>query len=764
MNLKRFGIALVIVAVGVGLLAWQVHNERASRAAAQDRDADRQEAADAPVDTQPSATQPGETASAGEPPAEARSDTQPSAAPATAPADGVDGPADTPAPATAEAPATEPSAPPAAEAPEREPGGRPQLFVADAGRDQTVTIGSLDPRSDFVVQVEIVNRGAAAKTIKLSRHFATVADKQLWEDNPDEYERVRREKPDEYKGHYSLLNPVGVETEHYPLATRKIVVYDADGRRIGAAALDRFRWSPADVPEGGVGEDAQAASFEQDLYYGATPADAAKLLTVRKTYLVRKKDYSVTMALELINATDEPLIVGIDQSGPTGVPREDIRGDMRRCGWAWVEESGEAVGVQLKGVSEVADGNPGSRVTLGRSTDPTPMLWVGQTNKYFGSMMYLEPDVEDQLAWPGAEAAFYGESVPETTSSITCLTGVRIGLQREQQGTGSVDVPQLSLEGGATRTVSFDLFAGPKKREMFVKPGAPYYRPLYEKLNYIATIDFGACCCSWAPLSLGMMWLLQTLSVVAFGNYGVAIILLVVLVRLVLHPLTKRSQVSMSRMKKLAPQMQKLKEKYADDKEALNREMMKLYKQQGATPLLGCLPMLIQMPIWIALWTSINATVELRHAAFLPVWITNLAGPDALFSWSEPISIPLLGALTSFNLLPILLGIAMFFQTKMNPQMAGAAQTDQQASQQKMMAYMMPAIMLLIFYNAPAGLTLYIMTSVSAGVAEQYFIRKHIEEKEAVEAAAETTVVAPGKKARSARPKKPKGPFWNRHG
>jgi len=258
-------------------------------------------------------------------------------------------------------------------------------------------------------------------------------------------------------------------------------------------------------------------------------------------------------------------------------------------------------------------------------------------------------------------------------------------------------------------------------------------------------------------LSRKVIWLMSVIAGATFNNYGVAIIVLVLLVRLCLHPLTKKSQVSMMKMQKLQPQIQKLRDKYADDKDALNKEMMRIYKEQGATPLLGCLPMLLQMPILVALYMGINASVQLRHAAFLPVWITDLAAPDSLFSWSK--SLPLIGS--SFNLLPVLLCVAMFFQTKLTPQMTQpTGASDQARQQQKMMRYMMPAMMLMFFYKAPSGLTLYIMASTAAGVLDQVMIRRHIRAKEAAEAAVETTVALPGKAARSSRPKKPKGPFW----
>jgi YidC/Oxa1 family membrane protein insertase len=371
----------------------------------------------------------------------------------------------------------------------------------------------------------------------------------------------------------------------------------------------------------------------------------------------------------------------------------------------------------------------------------TPTLWMGYTNQFFGSMMYLAG--EPGAVWQGK---FYAAAAEESPKTRTFLTGIQI------EG--------LTLKANSAKKIDFELFAGPKKRDLFTNEKHPQFKPSYKELNYLSTINLKVCFCAFSWLSLAMMWLLQKLSVVALGNYGVAIFMLVVLVRIALHPLAKKSQVSMMKMQKLAPQIQKLKEKYKDDKERLNKEMMQFYKEQGTTPLLGCLPMLLQMPIWIALWTSVQASVELRHAAFLPVWIIDLAAPDRLFSWGTPV--PFIG--TDLNLLPILLAVAMFLQTKLNPQMGQVAATEQQQQQQKMMRYMMPAMMLLIFYAMPSGLTLYIMASTSAGVAEQYVIRRHIRAKEATAAAKETTVAVPGKPPRKARPKKPKGPTWIKRG
>jgi len=228
----------------------------------------------------------------------------------------------------------------------------------------------------------------------------------------------------------------------------------------------------------------------------------------------------------------------------------------------------------------------------------------------------------------------------------------------------------------------------------------------------------------------------------AIANYGVAIILLVVVLRVVLLPVSRWSTKSMAEMQKMAPKMQEIREKYKDDQKKMQEEMAKI---GGLKAFGGCLPMFLQMPIWIALYGALGAAIQLRHAAFLPAawipeWSTflqDLSAPDALVSWQGEFYLPghdvpilgwiiggvqgmLGGPLTSFNLLPILVGGAMYFQQKLMPQTAPT--TDQARQQQKMMAFM-PIFLAVVLYSAPAGLALYILTSTCLGFLEYKFFR-----------------------------------------
>ncbi len=722
MNLRRLGTMLAIVAGGLILLALYASRSSQQRQAGQ-----------VPAPS-------GDLAA-----------TQPASPPAmTAPS-----PAATPPTTTAPVLPTSPAT------------AQADRWFGTRAEGRNVTIGSYDDPNGYLLQVQLASTGSAVYTAKLTDYFVTVRDTRLFEKDPKAYKAALAEESEKYQGHYSVLNPVGPEeSQVLSLATRRLIV-QVPGQEQLHLVLEDFDQKPWELVE--LTDD--TAQFAYVVYRG-TDWDAAQahpILRLVKTYSLRKGDYTLVMSLRLENLSSMPLKVSLDQLGPMGLPEDDPRGSKRRAVYGQYAGPDRKVKVILRptavpkegasenwwsrmlkslGIGQAGTIKPAERENLGSSSESPSTLWIGAVNKYFGSMMYLVPVEKDKLPAPEWRAQFYLQAVQENKDSKTYVPAVH--------------VPDLLLPPSQpAKEITLEVFVGPKKRDLFSDSRAPHYRPTYEKLNYLGTIEFGSCC-TWTPLTLGMMWLLGMLSHATLGNYGLAIIILVFLVRLVLHPLTKKSQVSMMKMQKLAPQVQKLKEKYGDDKAGLNKEMMQMYKQHGAKPLLGCLPMIPQMFIWVALFTALNVSVELRHAGFLPVWITDLSAPDAFLTWSAAYSLPLMGH--TLNLLPILLTVAMFFQTKMTPTMSQPAATEDQARQQKMMQYMTPAMMLLFFYNAPSGLTLYIMASTFSQVLEQVVIRKHIEAQQAAEAAAQTTIPLPGKTFRGQRPKKPRGPFWTKRG
>ncbi len=200
------------------------------------------------------------------------------------------------------------------------------------------------------------------------------------------------------------------------------------------------------------------------------------------------------------------------------------------------------------------------------------------------------------------------------------------------------------------------------------------------------------------------------------GNYGIAIILLTLLVRMVMFPLGRKQAMAAKKMQDLQPLLKEIQEKYKDDKEKQTRETMALYKKHGVNPLGGCLPALIQLPIFVGLWQALNTSVHLRHATFL--YIHDLAAPDMLFRFPYNVEIPWLGHY--FNLLPFLVVALMLVQTKL---FSPPATTPEAETQQKMMKYMM-IFMAFMFYKVPSGLGIYFITSSLWQIGERLLLPK----------------------------------------
>jgi len=200
-------------------------------------------------------------------------------------------------------------------------------------------------------------------------------------------------------------------------------------------------------------------------------------------------------------------------------------------------------------------------------------------------------------------------------------------------------------------------------------------------------------------------------------NWGLAIILLTLVVNILTFPLTRKSFMSMHQMKNVQPHMQKLKELHKDNPQKLNKEMMELYKTYNVNPFGGCLPMLLQIPIFIALYQGLIRSIELKGAHFL--WIKDLAKPDAA---PLPFTLPVIG--NHINILPLLMAGMMFLQQKITQGATTAAMTDDQAKQQKMMMFMMPLFFGFLFYNMPSGLVLYWLTNTILMSSEQALLTK----------------------------------------
>jgi YidC/Oxa1 family membrane protein insertase len=196
-------------------------------------------------------------------------------------------------------------------------------------------------------------------------------------------------------------------------------------------------------------------------------------------------------------------------------------------------------------------------------------------------------------------------------------------------------------------------------------------------------------------------------------NYGVAIIILTLLSKILLWPLGNKSYKSMAQMKKIQPLMAEIKEKYKDDKKKMNEEMMALYKTYKVNPLGGCLPMVVQIPVFFALYRMLYGAIELRHAPFI-WWINDLSAPDRLFRFD--FHIPFMQPPYGIPVLTIIMGATMFIQQKMSPPAGDPTQA-------KMMM-LMPIVFTVIFINFSSGLVLYWLVNNVISMVQQYYIQK----------------------------------------
>jgi YidC/Oxa1 family membrane protein insertase len=244
------------------------------------------------------------------------------------------------------------------------------------------------------------------------------------------------------------------------------------------------------------------------------------------------------------------------------------------------------------------------------------------------------------------------------------------------------------------------VYSGPKDLNALAKVGHHLQR----------TVDLG-----WFSVVAEPMLRLLKIFHSMTGNYGLDIILLTVLVKLVTVPLTQKSFKSMQEMQKLQPQMKKLQEKYADDRNALNKEVMELYRRHNVNPLGGCLPMVIQMPIFIGLYNALLSAVELRHASFL-LWINDLSAPDRIPPVPHPPLAMVAGTEIRIPVLTLLMGVSMLIQQRMTPQTGDP-------TQQRMMMFM-PVVFTVMFINFPSGLALYWLVNNVLTIAQQLLMQR----------------------------------------
>ena len=295
----------------------------------------------------------------------------------------------------------------------------------------------------------------------------------------------------------------------------------------------------------------------------------------------------------------------------------------------------------------------------------SPSKWIALKNGYFVTALFNSSEMPSGFSATVTRQAAAREYVPQSVSAAAAF-------------------PAL----GAER--SYTLYVGPKKQAL-----------LWD-LGLRDVMEFGM----WRWLCYGLVWVLN-LFYALIPNYGVAIILLTILVRILFWPLTHKSTIGMRKMQEIQPLLKAVQAKYKGNPQRLQQETWQLYREHKVNPLSSCLPMLVQIPVFFALFVVLRGAVELRYAPFL--WIEDLSQPEALFAGTFPFG--------GLNILPILMAATMALQSALTPSTGDRGQ-------QRMMMVFMPIMMLVMFYNFASALSLYWTLSQVMSIAQMWWIRK----------------------------------------
>jgi len=333
--------------------------------------------------------------------------------------------------------------------------------------------------------------------------------------------------------------------------------------------------------------------------------------------------------------------------------------------------------------------------------------WAAVKNRFFVQILHPDAGGEEAL-WRAAKAELKSKTPSEVAASIR--------------------MPGLLVGPGASINREYSYYVGPKR-----------YSVINEYRHHLSKVmDFGL----FTPICKFLLSAMNAIyDHVWPHNYGVAIILITILIRILFWPITHKGTESMRKMQEIQPLMQEMREKYKDNPQKQQQELFALYKEHKINPVGGCLPMVIQIPVFFALFVVLRSAIELRFAGFL--WIADLTQPEGLLKDFFLFQIFPFSILGGLNLLPIVMSAMMIYQQKIMPTSADPRQAR--------IMQLMPIFMLFLFYPAPSGLALYWTTNQCSMIAQQLIYKRRKERQEAEASSAPVVAPAPKKKKRSQR-------------
>lgn len=588
-------------------------------------------------------------------------------------------------------------------------------------------LGSLDPSTGQPMQIAFSPNGSGIDSLELTNHFTNIKDTK--------HVTLQAAVPPQPANPNSGMVPFSAMwVDITPAGLPKVIVPLID------SAGSQF-WKPLDGKPG---------------HFEALIVDAKNqpVLRITRAYSLTNDSGSIGLAQDIVNLTSAPMAVTWHQMAQVDLPQDaaSYGGDKRRLRFGHLMDAGHdptraaVVSDDYVIPHDTALGsfNKTSQTYIAENTlwpNQTSInnghlfVWAGLTNRYFSVATFPwtpenAVDVTKTLHWVASVVRVY--SIDPITKKPAM--GLRL------------DSNPIQLDPNSTANLPMCIYAGSSDKRTIQQD------PLRTSMGLDGLIlyNFGGPCgfCTFGWLTGLLIGLLRFLHDYVVFDWAVSIILLVVCVRTILHPVTKWSQVRMQRFGKqmaaMQPKQKEIQEKYKDDPVKSKAEMTRLWREEGVNPagMLGCLPMFLQTPVWIALYATLYFAFELRHqGAFYgvfqniqptssPFWqfLGDLAEPDRLIHFSKTIGpLPILGPIESFNLLPLILGVVFFIQQKYLTPPTSAPATPEMELQQTMMKWMMVIMFPLLMYNAPSGLAIYFTANSILGILESKWIRRHIE-------------------------------------
>ena len=538
-------------------------------------------------------------------------------------------------------------------------------------------------------------------------------------------------------------------TEHETL--QQAVVIQQGGRPLALVPMAALVVTVNDQPivlttpeEGSFWRQVSPGVFEAFLLDGAGDRAAR----IERAFILTPHSYDVRLNQSFENLTDTPMTVSWTQEGPLELDKGAVTygGDRRRTRFGFMEDPSRGGGQRVRTerylygrdrLVKNAATKPAAETiwpnTVSENNGDT-LVWFGETNRYFGVTMH-------PLIDPTQRPVNKAFSLIDSVDRVLIQTGP--GQRADDYTVGlRIHTPVQAVGPGETLDLSMGFLSGPVSSDIISKD------PMLSALGMdeLVIYTFGGPCafCTFQWLTYPLRWFLGVLHSILF-DWSLAIIVLVVCVRTVLHPVTRFSQTSMHRfgkqMQGLAPKQKKIQEKYRDDPKRMQEELRRLMREEGVNfaGALGCLPMFLQTPIWIALYAMIFFTFELRHEpAFFGLFqaisggawgfLGNLAEPDAFLSLGTSINVPLIsgmmGPIESINVLPFLLGVVFFIHQKYMTPPTSATLSPEQQQAQTISRVLMVVLFPVIMYNAPSALSIYFVTNSTLAIFESRLIRK----------------------------------------